>query len=290
MRPSKKTILYTAYIIGISIFFLWYLFPSEVLKDYLAYRLSQGNPEVVVRIDRISPVLPPGIKLHEVDISHREMALLEFQSLKIMPGLSSLFGDATRIDFDGQVYDGRLQGQAEINSAPESSRLKIDGRLKGIEVQQISALQQLSDHDISGGLHGNFVFDAGNADPKLSGNLAIENCRLELLTAVFNQRTFEFKNVNAELALQNQTLVVNGFNATGNQLDLKVAGSISINKSNLSKNLLNLTGTVTPHHVFLANIEKDIPMDFLRNKKTGKTAISFKIDGTLKDPEFSFIN
>ncbi len=288
MRPSKKTLLYTVYIIGITIFFLWYLFPSEMLKDYLANRLSQGYPNILVRIDRISPALPPGIKLHEVDISRQEMALVELQSLKIMPGLGSLFSDATRIDFNGQVYDGKLKGHAEINAAPDGNRLKIDGRVNGVKVQQISALQQLSEHDISGGLRGNFIFGVGNANPRFSGNLTIDNCRLELLTAVFDQRTFEFKNVNAELALQNQTLVVNGFSAAGNQLDLKITGKINLRGRNSSKNVLNLTGTVTPHHVFLANIEKTIPMNLLRNKKSGKTAISFKIGGTFENPEFSF--
>ena len=75
MKPSKTTLLYTLYIIGITLFFLWYLFPSDTLKDYLAYRLGQSNPDVTVTIDRISPVLPPGIKLHEVDFSHQNMAL-----------------------------------------------------------------------------------------------------------------------------------------------------------------------------------------------------------------------
>ncbi|MDJ0815821.1 MAG: type II secretion system protein GspN [Desulfobacterales bacterium] len=287
MKPSKRTLLYTAYIIGITLFFLWYLFPSEMLKNYLANRLSRGNPDVVVRIDRISPVLPPGINLHDVDISHQEMALIEFQSLKVMPGLSSLLGDVTKINFKGHLYDGKLSGRAEIDSAADGSGLKVDGRVDGIEVQQISILQELSEHDISGGLRGNFEFSTGKTSPLLSGNLSVDNCRLELLAAVFNQSTFEFKNVDAKLALQNQTLVVNGFNATGNQLDIKVAGRISFKSSDPSKNRLNLTGTVTPHHKFLANMEKEFPVDFLRNKKSGKTAIPFKIAGSLDDPEFS---
>jgi hypothetical protein len=45
--------------------------------------------------------------------------------------------------------------------------------------------------------------------------------------------------------------------------------------------------SVTPHHLLLAKIEKNIPMDFLRNKKAGEAAISFKIDGTLDNPNFS---
>jgi len=240
----------------------------------------------MVTIDRISPVLPPGIKLHELDISQRDMVLMEVKSLKVMPGLASLFSETTTVNLKARVYEGTLNGRAEISGA-KGSGIKIDGNIAGVQVQQISALQQMSDHDISGTLGGKFVYVGGKAKPKLSGNLTITNCRLELATAIFNQNSFEFKNIDADLALQNRNLVINGFSATGNQLDLKIAGRIKLNQSDPAKNRLNLTGTVTPHHVFVAKIEKDIPVDFLRNKKPGQTAISFKVDGTLDDPGFS---
>jgi type II secretion system protein N len=286
MKPNKTTLLYTAYIIGITLFFLWYLFPSEMLKDYLAHRLRQGNPDVRVTIDRISPVLPPGIKLHELEISHRNMALVEVKSLKVMPGLGSLFSDTTTVNFSGHIYDGTFSGRAEISDL-KGSGIKIDGNIAGVQVQQISALQQLSDHDISGGLGGNFIYAAGKASPKLSGSLTMSACRVELATAIFNQNTLEFNKIDADLVLQNRNLVINGFSATGSQLDLKIDGRIKLNASGRAKNALNLTGTVTPHHVFLAKIEKDIPVNLLRNKKPGQMAIKFKIDGTLEEPGFS---
>ena len=287
MKPSKTTLLYTAYIIGSAIFFLWYLFPSDTLKGYLAYRLTQGNPDVTVTIDRISPVLPPGIKLHEVDISRQNMALIEVESMKVMPGLGSLFSDTTTVKFKGHVYEGTLSGRAEFSTDPEESGIKIDGKIAGVQVQQISALQQMSDHEIAGRLGGNFVYTDEKANQKISGNLIMTDCRLELATAVFNQTSFEFKNVDADLVLQNRILVINAFSATGNQLDLNIAGRIQLNNGGPVKNALNLTGTVTPHHVFLAKIEKDIPIEFLRNKKSGQAAISFKVDGTLAEPGFS---
>ena len=286
MKPSKTTLLYTAYIIGITLFFLWYLFPSDTIKDYLADRLSQGNPDVKVTIDRISPVLPPGIKLQAVEITHRNMVLMEVNSLKVMPGLGSLFSNTTTLNFKGQVYEGTLSGRAEIND-PKGGGLKIDGNIAGVQVQEISALQQWSEHDIAGRLGGNFVYSAEKTTPKLTGKLTMSACRLELADAIFNQDTFEFKKVDADLVLQNRNLVINGFSATGSQLDLKIVGRIKINKSDSAKHALNLTGTVTPHHVFLAKIEKDIPVNLLRNKKSGQTAIKFKINGTLGDPEFS---
>lgn len=278
--------LYAVYIIGITLFFLWYLFPSDTLKDYLAYRLSQGNPDVTVAIDRISPVLPPGIKLHDVDITHRNTSVLEVKSLKVMPGLGSLFSDTTTVNFKGHIYEGTLSGRAEIGE-PKGGGLKIEGNIAGVQVQQITALQQWSEHDIAGGLGGDFVYAGGKANPKITGKLIMSACRLELATAIFNQYQFEFKNIDADLALQNRNLVINAVSATGSQLDLKIAGRIKLNQSGRAKNTLNLTGTVTPHHVFLAKIEKDIPVNFLRNKKSGRTAIKFKIDGTLEEPGFS---
>ena len=286
MKPSKTTLLYTLYIIGITLFFLWYLFPSDTLKDYLAYRLGQSNPDVTVTIDRISPVLPPGIKLHEVDIAHRNVVVLEVKSLKVMPGLGSLFSGPTTFSFKGDIYEGTLSGRAEI-SDPKGGGLKIDGNIAGVQVQQISALQQWSVHEIAGGLGGNFVYTAGATTPELTSKLRLSACRLELANAIFNQDTFEFKNVDADLVLQKQNLVINEFSATGSQVDLKLAGRITINNGDSAKSALNLTGTVTPHHVFLAKIEKDIPVNLLRSKKSGQTAIKFKINGTLEDPGFA---
>jgi type II secretion system protein N len=286
MKPSKKTILYTAYIIGITLFFLWYLFPSDAFKDYLAYRLSQGNPDVTVTIDRISPALPPGLKLHEVDITHRNMLVMELKSLKVMPGLGSLLGGNTRVNFKGDIYEGTLIGRAEIGD-PRESGLKVDGNLAGVQVREISALQRWSVHDIAGRLGGNFIYTAGKAAPQVTGKLTVSDCRVELASDIFNQDTFEFKQIEADLVLQKRNLVINGIRAAGSQLNLEIAGRIQLNQRDFAKNALNLTGTVTPHHVFLAKIEKDIPVNFLRNKKSGQTAIKFKINGTLEDPAFS---
>jgi len=287
MKPSKKTLLYTAYIIGITIFFLWYLFPSDTLRAYLAYRLTQGNSDVSVTIDRVSPALPPGLKLQNVVIARQAVTLIDLESLKVMPELLSLFRERSAVNFMGRAYEGSLHGRVEFSDDRQGQGIKIDANIARIQVQQISALKQLSEHEISGGLDGSFVYAHTPPNRSLAGNLTVTNCRILLATPVFNQKSFDFKNVEADLRLQNNSLIVKEFNARGNQLDLNLAGNIALNATDPAKNMLNLTGTVTPHHVFLAKIENDIPVEMLRNKKTGSTAISFKVDGTMDDPGFS---
>jgi len=287
MRPSKKTILYTGYIIAITIFFLWYLFPSDTLKAYLAYRLTQGRSDVSVTIDSMSPILPPGIKMKDVVVGRRSMTLISLESINLMPELKSVFSARTAVRFKGRAYAGSLSGRVELGDGTQGNGLKIDGRIAGLQMQQISALKQLSDHEISGSLDGNFTYADAEPNPSLAGNLTLTNCRIMLAQPLFSQKSFDFKDIEANLTMQNNSLIIKQLNAKGNQLDLNLAGNIDLNTSDFAKNRLNLTGTVTPHHVFLAKIENDIPVDFLRNKKAGKTAISFKIDGTMDEPGFS---
>jgi type II secretion system protein N len=287
MKPSKKTLLYTAYIIGITIFFLWYLFPSDTLKEYLAYRLTQGNSDVTVKIGRMKPILPPGVTLQDVVIAKQSMTLANLASLKIMPELRSLFSDKSAVDFKGQVYQGRLSGRAELGGGRQDNGVKIDANVAGIQLQQIPMLKQLSDHEISGGLDGTFTYADRKPNRLLSGNLTLSNCRIILATPVFNQKSFDFKNIEANLTLQNNRLIIKKLNAKGNQLDLDLVGNVDLNGADPAENRLNLTGTVTPHHVFLAKIENEIPVDLLRSKKAGRTAISFRVDGTMDEPGFS---
>jgi type II secretion system protein N len=283
MKISNKSLLYTIYIIGITGVFLYYLFPSDTLKTYLAYRLSQGNPDITVTIDRVSPVLPPGINLHEVGIVYQNEALIDLDRIKIMPGILSLFSNKTTVNFKGRVNTGTFSGRVELDDNSGGQEVKCDGRISGIQVQGIPAMQRLPADKISGVLDGNFTYAKAGPNRSLEGNLTLSQCRIELNKAVFSLKSLEFRNIAADLMLKNDTLTIKHTRAKGNQLDADLTGTIGLT----GKNALNLTISVTPHHLLLAKIEKSLPMDFLRKKKAGKAPISFKIDGTLDEPGFS---
>ena len=287
MKPSKKTLLYTAYIIGVTIFFLWYLFPSDTLKAYLAYRLTLGKPDVTVTIDRVKPILPPGIQLQDVAFARQNKPLLNLASLNVMPELRSFFSDRTVMDFKSRAYQGSLSGRLELGGGRQGEGIKINGNLAGIQLQQVSLLKQLSEHEISGVLNGTFSYADAKPNRSLAGDLTLTNCRIMLATPVLNQKAFEFKNIAAELTMQGNTLVIKQLNAKGNQLDLQLAGKVGLNSTDPAGNKLDLTGTVKPQHVFLAKIENEFPVDLFRNKKAGRTAISFRVDGTMDEPGFS---
>jgi type II secretion system protein N len=286
MKISKISLLYTVYIIAITGFFLYYLFPSDTLKTYLVYRLSQGNPDITVTIDHVTPVIPPGINLHDVGIIHQNKALVDLDNLKIMPGILSLFSAKSTVNFKGRVNAGTFSGRAEIDDNSGRLAVKGDGRISDIQVQGIPALQRLPADKIAGVLSGNFTYTAAGPDRSLEGKLTLSQFRIELKKAVFNLKSLGFRDINADLMLKNDTLTIKNTTARGNQLDADLTGTIELTGEN-GENALDLTVSVTPHHLLLAKIEKSLPMDFLRKQKAGNAAISFNIDGTLDEPGFS---
>jgi type II secretion system protein N len=286
MKISKKSIFYATYLIAITGIFLYYLFPSDTLKTYLAYRLSQGNPDVTVTIDRVSPAIPPGISLYNVGIAHQNKALVDLAKLKLMPSFLSLFSDKTTVTFKGYLNAGTISGRARLGGLSGAQEVKGDGRISDIQVEGIPALQRLPADKIAGVLDGDFTFAHVGPDRSLAGKLTLSKSRIELKKAVFNVQSLEFRNIDADLMLKNDTLTIKQTKARGNQLDADLSGTIAL-AGQTGKQAMNLTVSVTPHHLLLAKIEKNLPMDFLRNQKAGEAAISFKIDGTLDKPDFS---
>lgn len=285
MRPSRKTLIYTAYIAGITVFFLYYLFPSDAVKGYVAYRLSQINPEIDISIDRVSPVMPPGIKLHDVGIARGNRALFDFKSVKIIPGLLSFLSSTKTARFRGRVNTGSIQGWVEIDNGKNQHAQRIEGTISDVRVQGIPALKHLTPHKISGNLSGDFLIVRTDANGSMTGQLTLSDCRIIFDQPVIGQPSLGFKNVAADLVLKKDNLVIKNCRARGNDLDADISGTIVLS-SNSRRNALNLNGSVTPHHSFLAKIENSIPAGLLRQKTAGNRAISFRVGGTVETPDF----
>ena len=265
--------------------FLYYLFPSDAVRDYVVYKITRGNPGVSVTIKRVSPVLPPGIKLHDIGIAHRNRALVDLDSVKITPGMLSFFSSKKTARFKGRVNGGTVNGWAEVDNRNNQHAEKIEGTISGTQVQRIPALKHLGAYKISGNLGGDFIIGYTGSRRSMTAKLILSDCRIDFDQPIIGQSSLSFKNINADLVLNKGTWVIKKFSARGNQLNADISGTIDLNRSG-GENALNLTGSVTPHHGFLAKIGNSLPVNLLQQKKAGKTTISFIIGGTLEAPDF----
>ena len=285
MKPTKKTLFYTTYIIGITVLFLYYLFPSDAVKDYVAYKMSLGSPDISVTIDHVSPVLPPGINLHDVGIAHGDKVLIDLDSVKITPGWLSVFSSTKTTNFKGRLNAGTVDGTTQVDSSSEQGAEKIEGTISGVQVQGIPALQGLTAHKISGSLGGDFIIAGTWPDRTMTGQLTLSDSRINFDQPVVGLPSLEFIKIDADLALSKDNLAIKKLSARGNQLDADISGTIALNEGG-RQNALDLNGSISPHHGFLAKMKNSIPASFLLQKTAGNKAISFTIGGTVEAPAF----
>ena len=287
LKISKNFILFGAYIIIITVFFLYYLFPSESLKDYCAYRLSQISPHTRIDIKDLKPAFPPGFRLFHVDLYHFEQAIGSIDHIKLNPDLLSLIGRDTGLSFSGKAYTGKFNGTADIASNSPMHRVLMETTFSGIQVNKIDAIRRFTDFQISGMLDGKLTYKADMRNQTLRGSLRLSNCKVGLDIPLLNLTSLTFKDVTAELLMNNQTLNIQKCRAQGNQMNASVSGTITHNPST-GQRMLDLSGTLNPQHAFLAKLKNSLAANLFRADKSDDQGFAFKISGTLDAPEFSF--
>ena len=286
IKSTKNRLLLILYVIIVLVFFLYRGFPADSLKNYVAHRLSQISPQIEVTIDRIAPAIPPGFRLYNVDLYHQQQVWGRFDSIKIRPHLFSLLGSTKAFSFTADAYAGKIEGDAEIEINSPMAQMAVDAKLFDIEVQDVEAIQLVSEHDVSGILNGTFTYEAQARNQNLKGNLSLSDVRVELTIPIFNQGYLTFNDVTADVALKNNNLTIQNCRLKGKQLDASVSGSIRLNRG-FSQGVLNLDAMVSPHHMLLAAVKESLPFSFLKGAGDKNKGFNFKIRGTTDAPQFS---
>jgi len=286
MQTVKTRILWAIYIICVALFFFYYLFPSDTIRDYLADQVRQAQPYLTVKISQVKPAFPPGLKLYGVSVYHLGQTVAGLENLKISPDILSLFLAPTHLKFEGSGYDGILKGRADIINKSPGREVIIDADLAGMQVNQIEALSAVTTHKISGNLEGTLTFRSNASDQALAGDLILTGGQIEFSPPVLNQNVIRFEAIEAELEFNGQSLTINRCQIEGDQLEAEVAGSIKFSGGS-SRKILDLSGTVKPHQALLARFGQNVT-ELLQGGNLENQGFPFKIKGPLDSPQYSF--
>ncbi len=118
----KKRIVYPGYIIIVTVFFLYYLFPGDAVTAYINYQINSMSPEIQLSIKELKPAFPPGMKLIAPDLLRQNQPIIGADFLDIRPSYLSLFKNDKTVFINGDIYDGMLDSSisvANISSNPE---------------------------------------------------------------------------------------------------------------------------------------------------------------------------
>ncbi len=290
MNNTKNKFLYISYIIAAFIFFLYILFPSYAVKTYIEHKLGSINPDLSISIDNINPVFPPGVRLNTVSFYYIRSLLLDAETIKIVPGIFSVFSSKTAFSFKGVAYDGIINGKAIIGS--NAGHIKIDADLSGIQIKDIPAIKipagiEKEKYKVSGILGGKVTYSNNKGSDRVMGaKLGISDCRIKLKEPVFNHETFTFSKIEVDLAATNKRLQIKSCTIDGDKVSASLSGSI-VTKKNLGLSVLNLKGKIKLKPLFFGNMKKNLLASIFPEKMSGNGTFSFRIGGTFNNPEFT---
>jgi len=286
MQIFKNRISWTIYIICAALFFLYALFPSDTVKEYLADRIHQTHPGLTVKMGRVRPVFPPGLKLYDVSVYHLGLRIAELEDLKIAPDILSLFSSTTHLTFDGQGYGGILKGDIDIIRNSSQRDMVVDADLAGVQMGRIEALKSLTTHKISGNLNATLNFKPNMPAETLTGNLTLTKGQIEFSAPIMKQNAITFDTIEADFIFDGRSLTIKHSRLNGNLLDADVSGSIKL-ADHSARKILNLSGTVKPHETLLVKLGQNVS-ELIQSRNLQNQGIAFKINGPLDSPSYSF--
>ena len=291
MNNPKKIFIYISYIIAAFIFFLYILFPSDAVKKLIEHKLSGINPDLSISIDNINPVFPPGVRLNTVSFYYIRSLLLDAETIKIVPGIFSIFSSKTTFSFKGTAYDGIINGRADIGG--NAGQIKIDADLSEVQIKDIPAIKipagiEKEKYKISGILDGKVTYSNNKGSDRIMGaKLEISDCRVKLKEPVFNHENFTFSKIEADLAMVKKRFQIKSCTIEGDKVNASLSGSV-VTKKNLGSSVLNLNGKIKLKPLFFGNMKKNLLASIFPKKMSGNSSFTYKIGGTFDNPEFTF--
>jgi type II secretion system protein N len=288
MKNTRKWLPYLLFFIAVTAFFMYHLFPSNFVKNYLTHKLNKIYPDINITIDYIKPAFSPGLRLHNVAFYHQNNSLFVADQIKIAPGLLSLLSQKSTYFLKIRTGGGTIKGKGQVLKNEPAHPVMIEAKISGIQAKDIPAIEQLTGRKISGMLDGNFVYSKDKqAGENLNAKFIISDCEIKLSTPVFMFESATFSKIEVDLAMKNRKLQVKQCIIKGSQVDGFISGTITLKKPS-AKSVLNLAGTIKPHQAFLEKLGKDLPVNLLPKKIFDENGFPIRLYGRLDKPGFSF--
>lgn len=289
MKKIRKWLLYALFVIGMTGFFLYWLFPSETAARFIAVKIGEAAPELNVEIGRVKPSFPPGLAMGGVRVFHNGVLIMEADRLDVTPELTSLLRPAKVFNFQSMLYDGTANGKTVVTMEENTEKPDIDvnAELAGLEIGQVRALRERTDYKVSGQLDGTITYTKKAADESGDANLKVSDLIVELVTPFLSLGSVTFRNITAEMAMDRAKRIrIRQCLMSGDQADGRLTGTITL-KEVPEKSVLGISGNIKPHPAFMKEMGGEGIVTAFLKRRPGDKGIPFRIYGTIAEPKYT---
>ena len=293
ISKNKQWFGYLLFALILTVALLYYRFPSDALLDYLETTAERVNPRLALSFDNIAIGFPIGLKFVETEVALKDVpngVILSADSLLFKPRIGSLLRGKSDFSFHCFAYDGDISGRVYFNKDLTRGSIDTEIELSDILIGDHAYFSQLIGRHIEGTLGGTVSY-RGPYNVMMDGsgeaNLNLSQCRLELLEPFLSFESFDFNEIQIEMALNKDKLKVTRLEMKGQELHGTLSGTITL-KEKLAKSSLDLRGTIEPFAAFFKNAPGTHDTVKLFKQRLKRGTLSFVINGTLGDPRVNF--
>ena len=288
MSNLKKWFVYLTFIITVMVFLIYYLFPSEFVKRYIIFKISQINPDLEVSIGHVFPTFPPGLRFDTVSFEYAGNRMLDAVEMRVVPRLASVLRARKILLFSLNAYSGSVIGRAYIIARNKNGQFDIQAIISGMQLADIPVIKNQSAFKLSGVLGMEISYQnrpkSGNT---FRARMEILDSELQSENLFLNQDLMAFERIEAYLFMRDRRIELESCNFTGDQFDGTLSG-FGVLKNPVNKSTIELSVRLNPHHSFLSQQDGNLPPAILNALKSETEDISILIRGSIENPSFSF--
>ncbi|MCK9274978.1 MAG: type II secretion system protein GspN [Syntrophales bacterium] len=227
---------YTLYGIAITVFFLFFLFPSGLFKSYLE-SAAMKYINAGVTIDSSSLIFPSTVSLKncKIHFNGRTHAPVIIDAMKVVPSIKNLLKGKAAVRIEGSAYGGSIKARMIMrNRFSLSGPVTFTGDFQNIDIGKCDWIQKAFGRRLEGNFKGTGDFE-GVTGGLLDGSGRFEgtlfNGNIELIENILGFDTVAFDRIEAKGDLQTRTLKVNSLTMIGNDMNAELNGNIYLDGS-----------------------------------------------------------
>ncbi len=281
MTMIKKIAAYALYFTGVTVLFLYLLFPSDTVKNYIVYQFTGVAPDIGLHIERVRPALPPGLSFANTYILLKDETALRVESMAFSPDYLSLLSTEPVMNFTGTAAGGHISGTIRMLKGDGNRSFAARMHFADIDLQAVPLTGMIHPRSVSGLVRGDIDY-AGPVPGKGSATVEISGMQLTFEEIIPGLDSLAFSRVNASADLGQDRIAFNQIEMEGAQFSASGRGAITLRQP-LESSGIDLRGTVQVHPELVRTMGPLLPRQYMREGR-----VPIRITGTLENPRYAF--
>ena len=281
---------YLLYTLVVLACLLWWKFPARTVKSWLEHRLNAETSGYAWNIDELKLVLPGRMQVSGITLTpvREKVPLLRIGQLELIPDPMRLLGSNRLLRYHMQVYGGTVAGS--LAADPDFRRFDCRGKIAGLRVRRMTALQKSLQRKVSGTVNGGFSWRGGRGSSEkqaIKGKVIIGDGTVPLRKPVLGLAALPFSTIETPFTYGKGRWNIERGKIVSPKLTATFSGRVE-SAARLADFRLQFTGRLTPRTELFSGGNSRMVGIIRSFLKDG--SLPFTVSGTMGEPGIHFAN